>query len=109
MAGVNVPSSPQGPLQGIVPMVGAAVGGYFGGPAGAMAGSKVGQGLVSAGPDPSAVQSGAIDRRIGSMQDSPQMGLAQASAALQQLPPEYQQAYGPTLAAAAQRAQQGGP
>jgi hypothetical protein len=50
----------------------------------------------------------AMARRIDTMQASPQTQLAQANAALAKLPPEYQQAYGPVLTAAQQRAAQGG-
>lgn len=94
-------------MKTIVPMAGAAVGSAYGGPAGGMAGAKLGQGLVSGGADPSAVQNTAIQRRLDTP-DDPNTQLAQAGAALKQMSPEDQAAYGPTISAAMQRAQQGG-
>ncbi len=113
MPGVNVPGRTPSPLQTIVPMAGAVVGSIYGGPVGGMAGAKIGQGLVGGGPGPSAVksaepESSAIDRRIDTMQNDPSQQLAQAETALKQMPPEYQDAYGPTIMKARQLDQQGG-
>ncbi len=107
MPGVNVPSSPNDPMKTILPAVGSAVGTAYGGPAGGVGGAKLGRDLTGGGQDPSAVQSSAIDRRVSSMQDDPSTQLAMAGAALRQMSPEDQAAYGPTIAAAQQRAQGG--
>lgn len=112
MSGVNVPGKSQGLLQTAVPIAGSVIGGIYGGPAGAAAGGKVGASLVGGGGNPSAVQSKApttaMDRRMQAQEETPSMQLAQADAALKQLPPEYQDQYGATIAAARQRDLQGG-
>src|SRR4051812_8579778 len=112
MPGVNVPQKQPGMVEAIAPAVGSAIGGYFGGPVGAAAGGKIGGSLAGQPPPPGAVKSSAsqdaMGRRIDTLQGDPQSTLAQGDAALQQLPPEYQAAYGPTIQAARQRAQYGG-
>lgn len=112
---VNVPQSKPGFLGQALPIAGAVVGGVYGGPAGAAAGYGMGQtaaGVVAPPTQTQQIQSQenigmpqAMSRKLGSMQDTPEFQLAQANAALKKLPPEYQDAYGPTLAAAQQRAQ----
>lgn len=113
MAGVNVPGSSPSMYKTAVPIAGTIVGGYFGGPAGAAAGGKIGSSLVKGGPDPGAVQgkapaTSAMQRRVDQTAEDPQAQLAKAQEALQQLPPEDQQKYGPAIAEAQKRAQQGG-
>lgn len=113
MSGVNVSAKPASPVKTIVPIAASVVGGMYGGPAGAAAGGKIGSDLVSGGPDPTAVETkqadtGAINRRIQSQDNMPSTQLAKADAALQQLPPEYQEKYGATIAAARQMDKQGG-
>lgn len=112
MAGVNVPGSRPSILKTAVPTALSIAGSVYGGPAGGMAGAKIGQSLVSGGADPGAVQSkggGAMQRRIETLQQpDPNAELAKAQDALKQLPPEEQAKYGPALAEAQKRAQQGG-
>lgn len=113
MAGVNVPGSPSDPMKTILPVAGSVVGGIFGGPAGSALGGKLGSALTKGGADPGAIQTQAPDqpdalqRRLQGMGSDPQEQLAQADAALKQLPQEYQEKYGPTIAAARQAAAQG--
>lgn len=114
MPGVNVPGSPQGIEKTAIPIAGSIIGGIYGGPAGAAAGGKIGSDLVKGGPDPGAIETKAgaggtaLDRRIQAQEDTPSMQLAQADAALAQLPPEYAQQYGATIAAARKMDSQGG-
>ncbi len=111
---VNMPQKQQDPIKGLVPLAGSIVGGIFGGPAGAAAGGKIGGEFAKESAPPTAVESkapmdsGAIDRRISTQEQNPSMQLAQADAALKQLPPEYQDQYGATIAAARKMDQQGG-
>lgn len=110
MSKVNVPGSQPSMYKQAVPVAGSLIGGYFGGPAGAAAGGKIGSSLVKGGPDPGAVEgkgSSPMQRRIEQAGDDPQTQLAKAQQALQQLPPEDQQKYGPALTEAQKRAQQG--
>lgn len=112
---VNVPQPKQ---SGILPIAGAVVGGIYGGPTGAAAGYGMGQtagGLLTPQKQVGAIETTeqpampqAMARRLSSMQETPEFQLAQANDALKKLPPEYQSAYGPALAAAQQRAASGG-
>ncbi len=113
MPGVIVPQN-QGSdtLGSLLKVGGTVVGGVFGGPAGAAAGYGLGSaagGIISPPKAPiQPVQNSAIDRRVDTLSQDPNLQLAQAGAALKQLPPQDQATYGPTLAAAQQRAQYGG-
>ncbi len=104
MPGVVMPQKQGGSLTGDVLKIGGAVGGaILGGPAGAAAGYSAGSavdGLVEPPKAPiQGVQStpGSINRRIETIDTSPSVQLAKADMALQQMPPEMQQAYGPTI------------
>lgn len=115
MPGVIMPQQQQSSMAQILPIGGAVVGGIFGGPAGAAAGASLGgmagNTLASNGPPPTPVQSGmsgAMDRRAQSLQDNPSNQLAQADAALAQMPPEYQAQFGPTIKQARYLDQNGG-
>ena len=104
---VNVPGKSPGLLQTAAPIAGSIIGGIYGGPVGAAAGGKIGSSLAGGGGNPSAVEqkapTTAMDRRIQTQDETPSMQLAQADAALKQLPPEYQDQYGATIAAARAR------
>lgn len=109
---VNVPGQKPSLLKTIVPMALSAVGTAYGGAAGGMAGSKIGEGLVAGGGGgASAVQTKApsspMQRRVDQTAEDPQVQIARAQQALQQLPPEDQQKYGPALTEAQKRAQAG--
>ncbi len=117
MPGVMMPQNQDGGSLGTVLKIGGAVGGgILGGPAGAAAGYSLGGaagGMVDPAKAPmqpvqSTVQNSAIDRRVDSLSQDPSMQLAQANTALKQMPAADQAAYGPTLAAAQQRAAYGG-
>ncbi len=105
---INQVTPPAGPLKKILPIAGKAIGAAYGGPAGAEAGGMVGDSL--AGPDAEGtkpIQSTAMGRRYE--MTAPEVphaeALAQADQALAQLPPQYQQQYGPTITAARMKQQ----
>ena len=95
-------------------VAGAALGASAG-PAGIAKGAMMGQqvggmigGMVQPGREASAVQqpgsrgiqsasTGAVDRRLGEIQQSPQFQLQQAKAALAELPPQVQKDYAQTI------------
>ncbi len=113
MSGVNVPGKSPGPLATVAPIAGSVIGGMVGGPVGAAAGGKIGSSLAGGGGNPTAIETKAptttaMDRRMQTQEDNPSVQLAQADAALKQLPPEYQQQYGATIAAARKMDIQGG-
>lgn len=101
-------------------IVGGVVGGIYGGPGGAVEGageggaigSKVGGALGGNTQAPQAIQSDvkdtAMTRRMDSIDSNPSQDLAQADAALQQLPQQYQDQYGPMIRRARMIDQNGG-
>lgn len=109
MPGVNQVQPRQGPLKTILPMAGQALGSAFGGPVGGAVGGMVGEKLAGEAPEVAPVQSTAMQRRFEAT--APEVPhaetLAAADQALAQLPAQYQQQYGPTLAAAKAKQQTG--
>lgn len=111
MAGVNLPQQKQDPIKGIIPIAARVVGTIYGGPAGGMAAGAVADASMSggskvAGPVQQQQTANPMQRRL--QQEDPAAELAKAQAALQQLPPEEQAKYGPTLEEARKRAAHGG-
>ena len=114
MSNVTMPQKKQNPISGALPTLisaaGSIVGGAFGGPAGAavggavggMAGHALGGANKPQGNMPQ--QSTPMQRRMQTM--GPDETLQQGEAALAQLPPEYQQQYGPAIGAARQASMQ---
>ncbi len=115
MAGVSMPNRKPGLTSQLLPIAGTVGGAMVGGPAGSIVGNKLGGKL--AGDDqavPQAVESTAIERRLGAPDmppPGPSQDIANANQALTQLPPDQQQKYGPILRRAQmldqQQAQQG--
>ena len=113
MANVMMPNkkgSTQQAMSNAGTIIGGVVGGVYGGPAGAVEGAgaggaigdKVGGVLGGNAPAPQAVQakgegSGDAMKRRMEPQEAPAVTLEKADEALQQLPPQYGEQYGPMI------------
>lgn len=107
MSGIMMPQKKPGMMQQVLPLAGTLVGGMVGGPAGAAVGGTLGGMASQENPGPAPIQSQAqpvpvaqstpMQRRMDSQGGAQPDQLAQADQALTQLPPEYQQQYGPMI------------
>ncbi len=115
MPGVMMPQQRPDQVKQIIPMAASIVGNVYGGPAGGAAAGKLAGSITKDEPQAGAVESAAnspesdaMSRRLATYDDHPAVQIANAQSALDQLPEEYKQQYGPVLAQARQAAYQGG-